>query len=133
MENHLVCILDYGSGNVKSVLNSLLRLGYLAEISNNPSVIRNATHLVLPGVGSFEKSMNRIKEKIPLELLFREIQIGKPFLGICVGMQVFATNGTEYGNWKGLNLIENSLVDELISSSLYQRSAWNHLSLWNIL
>jgi len=131
MENHLACILDYGSGNVKSVLNSLLRLGYLAEISNNPSVIRKSTHLVLPGVGSFEKSMNRIKEKLPLEMLFGEIQIGKPFLGICVGMQVFATHGTEYGNWKGLNLIENSLVDEIKTELSKPHIGWNNIKIRN--
>jgi glutamine amidotransferase len=131
MENQLVCILDYGSGNVKSVLNSLLRLGYLAEISNNPSVIRNATHLVLPGVGSFEKSMNKIKDKLPLEILFGEIQLGKPFLGICVGMQVFATHGTEYGNWKGLNLIENSLVDEIKTELSKPHIGWNNIKIRN--
>jgi glutamine amidotransferase len=131
MENQLVCILDYGSGNVKSVLNSILRLGYLAEISNNPSVIRNATHLVLPGVGSFEKSMNKIKEKLPLEILYCEIQLGKPFLGICVGMQVFATHGTEYGNWKGLNLIENSLVDEIKTELPKPHIGWNNIKIRN--
>lgn len=131
MENQLVCILDYGSGNVKSVLNSLLRLGYLAEISNNPSVIRNATHLVLPGVGSFEKSMNKIKDKLPLEILFGEIQLGKPFLGICVGMQVFATHGTEYGNWEGLNLIENSLVDEIKTELSKPHIGWNNIKIRN--
>jgi len=129
MENNSVCILDYGSGNVKSVLNSLLRLGYTAKISNNPSNIRNASHLVLPGVGSFEISMKKIKVKLPLELLFREIQLGKPLLGICVGMQVLATNGTEYGNWEGLNLIENSLVDEIKTDLSKPHIGWNNIKL----
>jgi len=129
VENNSACILDYGSGNVKSVLNSLLRLGYTAEISNNPSDIRNASHLVLPGVGSFEKSMKKIKATLPLELLFREVQLGKPLLGICVGMQVFATNGTEYGNWEGLNLMDNSLVDEIKTDFSKPHIGWNNIKL----
>ena len=63
-DNKSACILDYGSGNVKSVLNSLLRLGYKAEVSNDPNRIIDASHLVLPGVGSFQKSMERIKNEM---------------------------------------------------------------------
>lgn len=129
MENISACVLDYGSGNVKSVLNSLLGLGYVAQISNNPDDIKNASHLVLPGVGSFEKSMKKIKTNLPLDLLFREVELGKPLLGICVGMQVFATNGTEYGNWDGLNLMENSLVDEIKTDLSKPHIGWNNIKL----
>lgn len=98
-----VCILDYGSGNVRSVQNLVATIAPSVSISNDPAEIAAATHLILPGVGAFGASMDRIRATLPLDVLAREVlEAGKPFLGICVGMQVLATRGLEFGTHDGL-------------------------------
>jgi glutamine amidotransferase len=101
-----VCILDYGSGNVRSVANLLAFLKVEHAVSNDPADIAAATHLILPGVGAFGAAMQSIREKIPLPAL--ELAVHgerKPFLGICVGMQVLAETGEEFGSHRGLGWI----------------------------
>lgn len=73
MKNKKVCILDYGSGNVASVFNILNYLNYEAEVSNEESSIKDASHITLPGVGAFGKAMKKIKQKIPLHILELEV------------------------------------------------------------
>jgi glutamine amidotransferase len=108
-----VCILDYGSGNVKSVYNLFTSLSEQVKISNTPADIEDATHVVLPGVGAFAASMRRIQERLPLDVLERVVrQQGKPFLGICVGMQVLADTGHEFVEAAGLGWIPGR-VDKL--------------------
>ena len=101
-----VCILDYGSGNVQSVRNIFAALSPGTIVSNREADIRDATHLVLPGVGAFGAAMERIRERIPLEIITQEVlEAGKPFLGICVGMQVLADTGYEFGEHAGLGWV----------------------------
>jgi imidazole glycerol-phosphate synthase subunit HisH len=110
IENKKVCILDYGSGNVKSVFNMFATFECDVNISNADKDMAEATHLVLPGVGSFGASMKKIKNKISLEALTKEVfENKKPFLGICVGMQVLADKGTEFGEFDGLGWIKGSV------------------------
>ena len=80
MKSQKVCILDYGSGNVGSVYNLLDRLNYNVKISNDSAEIKNASHLILPGVGAFGKSIEKIKTKIPIDLLSEEVKIKKKTL-----------------------------------------------------
>ena len=125
-----VCILDYGSGNVRSVFNVIKHLGYDVEISNSVSAIKNASHLILPGVGSYISAMNRIIKNIPLDCLENAVLIdGKPFLGICVGMQVLSDCGNEFEKKDGLGWISGS-VDILKSENLpLPHVGWNNLDL----
>lgn len=97
-----VCILDYGAGNVRSVANLFSSLAETV-ISNDPAELAKATHLVLPGVGAFGTAMEKIHGQLPMDAL-REQVFGKrkPFLGICVGMQVLADEGHEFGAHPGL-------------------------------
>ena len=111
-----VCILDYGSGNVKSVFNLLSAVSSDVKISNDVAEIEGATHLILPGVGAFGASMSKIVAHIPLDIVRREVfERGKPFLGICVGMQVLADKGFEFGDFDGLGWIGGA-VDKLEST-----------------
>ena len=73
MRKKLVCILDYGSGNVKSVFNIIQFLGYNVKISNAIEDIKNCTHLILPGVGSFGASMKKIINTLPIDVLENEV------------------------------------------------------------
>ena len=113
-----ICILDYGSGNVKSVYNLIQTFTKDVIISNNNSDMAEATHLILPGVGAFGASMKKINEKIDLkvlkDLVFKD---KKPFLGICVGMQVLADKGYEFGEHDGLGWIHGKVI-QLDSRSL---------------
>tara|TARA_B110000003_G_C16641072_1_gene530218 strand:+ start:114 stop:734 length:621 start_codon:yes stop_codon:yes gene_type:complete len=130
MNNKSVCLLDYGSGNVKSVYNILNFLGYNVIISNKSTDIINCTHLILPGVGAFGTSMNKITDKIPFDILESEvINNGKPFLGICVGMQVLADKGFEFGEHSGFGWI-GGVVKKINSEDLPSiHIGWNDLEI----
>jgi glutamine amidotransferase len=122
-----ICILDYGSGNVKSVQNAFERLGFQSVISNIPKDIANCSHLVLPGVGSYGGAMQKIRQKLPLIEIDSEIRSGKPVLGICVGMQVFSSLGFEFGEWAGLNYFNNTEVREINTSLPKPHIGWNNV------
>jgi imidazole glycerol-phosphate synthase subunit HisH len=124
-----VCILDYGSGNVGSVYNLVSLLTNDVSISNSESDIREATHLILPGVGAFGASMYKIHERIPLAVLEEEVLEGnKQFLGICIGMQVLASKGMEFGEHKGLGWIPGT-VNKVDSRGLpLPHIGWNNIT-----
>lgn len=101
-----VCILDYGSGNVQSVANLISTITPMARVSNDPQAIRGASHLILPGVGAFGASMAKIRARIPLDVVEDVVlRQARPFLGICVGFQVLADVGFEFGEHRGLGWI----------------------------
>lgn len=105
-----VCILDYGSGNVRSVFNIFKKLLDDVLISNKQEDIKKSTHLILPGVGAFGASMEKIQKLIPLKIVEDCVFVDrKPFLGICVGMQVLADIGYEFGEHKGLGWISGNV------------------------
>ena len=123
-----VCILNYGSGNVGSVLNLFSSITPDVIVSNDKDAIRQARHVVLPGVGAFASSMAKMRSRIPLDVLYEEVvEKGKPFLGICVGMQVLAETGHEFGIHEGLGWIPGE-VDRLESGSLpLPHIGWNDI------
>ena len=124
-----VCILDYGSGNVKSVKHAFERLDVAAVVSNSIEDMQEASHIVLPGVGAFGNAMERIQNSIPLlELEAEVLEKKKPFLGICVGMQVLAEWGNEHGKHPGLGWIRNSEVFENTRQVGQPHIGWNNVS-----
>ena len=121
--------MDYGSGNVMSVYNIITYLGYNAIISNTTHDIQSATHIILPGVGSFSATLEKIKSKIPLTALENEvIHKSKPFLGICVGMQLLADKGNENGEHNGLGWI-TGIVEKLEINNNFSlpHIGWNNV------
>ena len=124
-----VCVLDYGSGNVASVRNLIEALGVDVTVSNAPDAIRDASHLVLPGVGAFGAAMRKIGERLPLAEIEREVlERGKPFLGICVGMQVLATRGLEFGEQPGLGWIAGTVRQLNAPGLRLPHIGWNDVS-----
>ncbi len=121
-----VCVLDYGAGNVASVANMFSRFSEI-KISNLRQDILDATHLVLPGVGSFGASMKKIHEVLPLDFILSQISLGKPMLGICVGMQVFAEKGIEFGLHAGLSLIKGEIAELETGGLRLPHVGWNSL------
>ena len=124
-----VCILDYGSGNVKSVYNLIASLAPHVTISNEVAGIEAATHIILPGVGAFAASMRRINDKLPLDVLRQQVLVQKkPFLGICVGMQVLMETGLEFGETPGLGWLPGR-VEKLESGGMpLPHIGWNNIS-----
>ena len=105
-----VALIDYGSGNLRSAEKALVRAADgSAEIvvTCDPDLIRRADRVVLPGVGAFRACMEAFESRRGLEDALQEVvqQKGRPFLGICVGMQLVATRGLEFGETKGLGWI----------------------------
>tara|TARA_B100000959_G_C14970739_1_gene619580 strand:- start:2202 stop:2744 length:543 start_codon:yes stop_codon:yes gene_type:complete len=121
-----VCVLDYGSGNVASVHNFIKFLNFDCVISNKSKVIENSTHIVLPGVGVFGASMEKIKKTIPIKVLENEVlKKNKPFLGICVGMQVLTESSEEFGHHEGLGWIKGKV--QKLKSKMLPHIGWNEI------
>lgn len=121
-----VCLLDYGSGNIRSIYNLIKFLGYNCQISNNDQVIKNSSHIILPGVGAYEAAMKKIKNKISIKNLENEILKKKKFfLGICVGMQILSEKSNEFGNSQGLGWIKGKV--KKIKSKILPHIGWNEI------
>ena len=123
-----VCILDYGSGNVKSVYNLVSFLGYNVIVSNERIEIESASHIILPGVGSFGAAMEKISTQIPLKVLEYEVFNNKKlFLGICVGMQVLAEKGYEHGEHDGFGWIPGTVEKLQVENLPLPHIGWNEI------
>ncbi len=106
-----VAIIDYGRGNVRSVANAIDYCGVDAVITADPAAIDDATHIILPGVGAFGDAMEALSRRGLPEVLRRQaFDKGKPFLGVCLGMQLLAERGLEHGEHRGLGWIAGDVV-----------------------
>ncbi len=106
-------IINYGLGNLRSVANALEAVGHEAIIATAPSMMDAADKVILPGVGAFADGMRGLREGGWIERLERDVRRGgKPLLGLCLGMQLLATTGTEHGIHEGLGWIPGR-VDRL--------------------
>ncbi|TAL02800.1 MAG: imidazole glycerol phosphate synthase subunit HisH [Rhodospirillaceae bacterium] len=106
-----VAIIDYGRGNVRSVANALEYCGADTIVTADPRAIDDASHIVLPGVGAFGDAMAALQSRGLPEILHRQVfDKRKPFLGICLGMQLLADRGLEHGEHAGLGWIKGEVV-----------------------
>lgn len=103
-------IIDYGMANLRSVQKAFERVGHAAEISADPQVVQAADRLVLPGVGAFQDAIARLNEAHLADPIREHIRRGKPFLGICLGMQLVFEQSEEDGLHQGLGIIPGSVV-----------------------
>lgn len=123
-----VCILDYGSGNVRSVYNLLAAACSNVTVSNDVRAIQEASHIILPGVGSFSAAMRKIEGTLPMADLCHALFVeNKPFLGICVGMQVMAESGLEFGENVGLGWIPGSVELLKTNGAPLPHIGWNNI------
>jgi imidazole glycerol-phosphate synthase subunit HisH len=129
MEGSSVVIIDYGMGNIRSVLNKIHRAGYEAAVSNDPLVIGNADKLILPGVGHFMNGMKQLKERNIIDVLNQKVLKEKtPILGICLGMQLL-TKHSEEGDAAGLGWIDAETVKFRLSDIRHKvpHMGWNFI------
>ncbi|MEJ5251604.1 MAG: imidazole glycerol phosphate synthase subunit HisH [Chthonomonadetes bacterium] len=109
----MIAIVDYGMGNLRSVQKALQKLGYEAEITSDPEAVRRADKVILPGVGAFGAAMENLR-RAGLDRAIREcIESGKPFLGICLGLQLLFDYSEE--TWtaereRGLGILRGRVV-----------------------
>ena len=110
----MIAIIDYGMGNLRSVFNAFHALGIEAIIADGPAGLREAAGVVLPGVGAFGDGMRNLHERGFIEELEKQVVAGgKPFLGLCLGLQLLGTRGFEHGENAGLGWIPGT-VDRLV-------------------
>lgn len=101
----MIAIVDYGMGNLRSVQKAFEFVGHEAVVTRAPQVISDASHVVLPGVGAFADCMANLERYGLIEPIQRSIASGKPFLGICLGLQLLFTESEEFGVHKGLDIV----------------------------
>ncbi|MFO0879217.1 MAG: imidazole glycerol phosphate synthase subunit HisH [Gemmataceae bacterium] len=105
-----IVIVDYGMANLRSVQKAFERVGHPAEISGDPDVVAQADKVVLPGVGAFRDAIARLREAHLDAPLREHLQAGKPFFGICLGLQLLFTRSLEDGEFEGLGVLEGDVV-----------------------
>ena len=123
----MIAIIDYGAGNIKSLQFALDRLQMDSVLTTDPQVIRNASSLILPGVGAFRDAMDSIREMGLADIIREEVANGKPILGICLGMQLFYERSYEDGDWEGLGLLKGS-VERITETVKVPHMGWNTIT-----
>ena len=106
----MIAIIDYGVGNLFSLVSSFKAIGAEAVVTDKEEVIAAADKLILPGVGAFGDARRKLAETGMDKLVIREAQKGKPIMGICLGMQLLFEKGNEYGVHEGLGLLKGEVV-----------------------
>ena len=126
----MIAIIDYGAGNIFSVKNALDFIGLESKLTNNEDEIRSADRIILPGVGAFPWAMTKLKESGLVDVIKEESQ-KKPFLGICLGMQLLFDKGYEFEETEGLSLIKGT-VNKMEEPDLsIPHIGWNKLEVLN--
>ena len=105
----MIAIVDYEMGNLRSVQKGFETVGYEAVVTRDPAIIDRASHVVLPGVGAFGDCVKNLNQYGLVEPLRRSISQGKPFLGICLGLQVLFTGSEEFGSHPGLDIFKGKV------------------------
>jgi len=106
----MIAIIDYGMGNLRSVQKGFEKVGFDAVVTADPKVVLEAERVVLPGVGAFPDCMRNLEQGGFVEPLLKVIQGGRPFLGICLGLQLLFTESEEFGVHKGLDVIPGRVI-----------------------
>ena len=106
----MIAIIDYGMGNLRSVEKAFAAVGHPAVITSDPEDIAKAERVVLPGVGAFGAAMENLRRSGMDQAVIEAVRSGKPFLGICLGLQLLFTESEELGLFQGLNLIPGRVV-----------------------
>ena len=106
----MIAIIDYGVGNLFSLVSSFKAIGVEAVVTDREEVIRAADKLILPGVGAFGDARRKLAETGMDKLVLQEAEAGKPIMGICLGMQLLFEKGYEYGVHDGLGLLKGEVV-----------------------
>ena len=122
----MITIIDYGAGNLRSVVNAIARLGHQPKVSSDPGDIINARAVILPGVGAAADTITSLKALGLVNPIRQFIAEGRPFLGVCIGLQVLFT-GTEEGGWHQCLGIIPGQVKRLPPGQKIPHMGWNQV------
>jgi len=126
----MIAIVDYGMGNLRSVSKAFEAVGHEAVVTRERATIKNASHVVLPGVGAFGDCMANLERFDLVEPIRSTIQSGKPFLGICLGLQLLFTESEEFGLHKGLGIIPGKVRKFVLDPALkVPHMGWNQVNI----
>jgi glutamine amidotransferase len=106
----MLAIIDYQMGNLRSVQKAFERVGHQATITSDPDAVRRADKVVLPGVGAFEDAIAELRKRNLVEPIRESIESGKPFLGVCLGLQLLFDVGHENGRHEGMGVLRGECV-----------------------
>ena len=106
----MIAIVDYGMGNLRSVHKGFERMGFPATVTQDPTKIKDASGLVVPGVGAFRMAMENLRSLDLVDPILAFIESGKPFLGICLGLQLLFRESEEFGSQQGLGVFRGKVV-----------------------
>ncbi|MBI4733441.1 MAG: imidazole glycerol phosphate synthase subunit HisH [Rubrobacteridae bacterium] len=126
----MIAIIDYGMGNLRSVEKAIEKLGFKVAISNDPAFIKGADGVILPGVGAFQDCMNNLVSTGLDKTVYESIESKKPFLGICLGLQLLFEQSEEDGLHKGLGIFKGS-VKRLPDGQKIPHMGWNQIDYAN--
>ena len=121
-----VAVIDYGMGNLRSVQKAFEHLGFIADVTDDDEVLKRADGAVLPGVGAFADCMTGLTETGLIPHIRDFVASGRPFLGICLGLQLLFESSTEGGAHTGLGLLAGQVV-ELPADRKIPHMGWNNL------
>ena len=128
----MIAIVDYGVGNLFSLVSSFAMIGKEAVATSDVDIIKSADKILLPGVGAFEDAIAKLRSSGLDKVLIEEAKRGKPLLGICLGMQLLFERSYEYGVHEGLGLISGEIrpIAKVIDPSLkIPHIGWNALEI----
>jgi glutamine amidotransferase len=108
--NPKIVIIDYGMGNLRNVQKGFEWIGFEAKVTRSKKEILRASAIVLPGVGAFKDCMKNLERYGLIEPLLQSVERGKPYLGICLGLQILFSESEEFGSQRGLDLIKGKVV-----------------------
>ena len=126
----MIAVIDYGAGNIFSVKNALDYLGFDSMLTNKKEDIENADALILPGVGAFPSAMSMLEKSGLIETIVSQSK-QKPFLGICLGMQLIFEKGYEFEECNGLGLISGCVKKMEEPDLIIPHMGWNKLEIQN--
>ncbi len=125
-----VGVVDYGLCNLLNVKNAIKYLGAKVEIIDTAQSVKNHSHIILPGVGAFKNGMRGLNIRNLVDPIKTHVDQDKPFLGICLGMQMMLNKSYEYGEVEGLNLIEGEVIKIPDRNSANEKHKIPHIG-WN--
>jgi len=125
----MITIIDYGSGNLRSVQKALEHVGAQTQITQNIDAIRAADKIVLPGVGAMQPAMDKLRELNLIHVIKDTIAQGKPFLGICLGLQLLFEKSEEGGEVSGLGILKGEVLK--FRQLKIPQIGWNQISVKN--
>lgn len=124
----MIAIIDYGMGNLRSVQKGFEKVGHAATVTDDPAVVGTAEKVVLPGVGAFEDAIAELYRRRLVEPVLKAIEDNRPFLGICLGLQLLFETSYENGRHKGLGVLPGEVVRfEVPREYSVPHMGWNQL------